>query len=508
MTYEESRHVNFKRPEDYGEKGNTIGQGTYGTVFLLKKDDVRYAVKKMKHDEDSFLAKSTLNEIASLLRLVHKNIIEMVDVFIDQKITGSTFIIMEYFGQDLYAYRDLVPMVRPSLVRSVTNQILSALSYMHSRDHIHRDIKPQNILIDNNANIKIADFGLATSITCAGATKTELVYTLWFRPPEILLGGPYDTKADIWAAGCSILDFVRGRAPFQGNNGAVMLFDIYKTLGTPNELRWSDALRYPYWFEAPKWPENLWYEREVDEQTFEILKKMIVLDPAKRSSAREILGEEGNFQDCISSITLRSNYPLRTLSDEILEDRRHIFSKLLSMHQDLNYSHRIYFMACWLFDKTVEEVNGSDTEVSVACYQISQSYNNDVLSEDFSRILRAAKKHFRLIEEKLVRILYFRILRATTDLVVGLSIDYLMEYGKFYPETVKRYATQVLIHINMTDAPFRCTPEQLALSSIYVGCVYYKETFKHYSKFDPAMEKCMIKLDEQTLEKIREVIGG
>jgi len=246
----------------------------------------------------------------------------------------------------------------------------------------------------------------------------------------------------------------------------------------------------------------------VDEQTFEILKKMIVLDPAKRSSAREILGEGGNFQDCISSITLRSNYPLRTLSDEILEDRRHIFSKLLSMHQDLNYSHRIYFMACWLFDKTVEEVNGSDTEVSVACYQISQSYNNDVLSEDFSRILRAAKKHFRLIEEKLVRILYFRILRATTDLVVGLSIDYLMEYGKFYPETVKRYATQVLIHINMTDAPFRCTPEQLALSSIYVGCVYYKETFKHYSKFDPAMEKCMIKLDEQTLEKIREVIGG
>ena len=107
----------------------------------------------------------------------------------------------------------------PETVKSFTYQILQGTAYCHAHRVMHRDLKPQNLLIDTKGNIKLADFGLARAFGLPVKTYTHEVVTLWYRAPEILLGQKqYSTPVDIWSIGCIFAEMAQRRALFAGDS--------------------------------------------------------------------------------------------------------------------------------------------------------------------------------------------------------------------------------------------------------------------------------------------------
>ena len=120
---------------------------------------------------------------------------------------------------------------------------------------MHRDLKPQNLLIDKNGNIKLADFGLARAFGLPVKTYTHEVVTLWYRAPEILLGQKqYSTPVDIWSIGCIYAEMAQRKALFAGDSEIDQIFKIFQVQGTPNETIWPAALKLPdFKTTFPKW---------------------------------------------------------------------------------------------------------------------------------------------------------------------------------------------------------------------------------------------------------------
>ena len=132
------------------------------------------------------------------------------------------------------AQPDMLPRAQ---VKSFLFQIFNGLAFCHARGIMHRDLKPQNLLVSREGRLKIADFGLARAFVPPIRPLTHEVVTLWSRPPEILLGSQtYAPPVDVWACGTIFVEMLSKRAMFQGDSEVDQLFKIFRSLGTPNEV--------------------------------------------------------------------------------------------------------------------------------------------------------------------------------------------------------------------------------------------------------------------------------
>ena len=176
---------------------------------------------------------TAIREIALLKELSHPNIVRLIDVIYHNQ---RLILVFEFLDLDLRRYMannfsDPVPI---PLARSMTRQLLEGINYCHKSKVIHRDLKPQNLLINYDGTLKIADFGLARAIGIPYKALTDEVVTLWYRPPDVLLGSKnYSTNIDIWGVGCIMAELVTGKPLFPGLDEENQLKRIFSIMGPP-----------------------------------------------------------------------------------------------------------------------------------------------------------------------------------------------------------------------------------------------------------------------------------
>ncbi|KAG8076614.1 hypothetical protein GUJ93_ZPchr0006g44614 [Zizania palustris] len=287
---------------DQYEKVEKIGEGTYGVVYKAKdrQTNETIALKKIRlEQEDEGVPSIAIREISLLKEMQHRNIVRLQDVVHNEK---CIYLVFEYLDLDLKKHMDSSPDFKNhSIIKSFLYQILRGIAYCHSHRVLHRDLKPQNLLIDRRTNsLKLADFGLARAFDIPVRTFTHEVVTLWYRAPEILLGARhYSTPVDMWSVGCIFAEMVNQKPLFPGDSEIDELFKIFRIMGTPNEETWPGVASLPDYKTAfPKWPpvDLTTVVPTLEPLGLDLLSKMLYLDPIRRINARVAL-EHDYFKD-------------------------------------------------------------------------------------------------------------------------------------------------------------------------------------------------------------------
>lgn len=275
-------------------KVEKLGEGTYGVVYkaIDKRTNETYALKKiLLEQEEEGIPATSVREISILKDLKHPNIVDLKEVI---NTRGKLVLVFEYLDMDLRKFLDTQrkPMA-PMLIKSYTYQILAGLCYCHCQRIIHRDMKPQNLLLNRAGLIKLADFGLARAFTIPLREYTHEVVTLWYRAPEILLGSSfYSIGVDIWSVGCIVAEMFTGHVLFQGDSEVDQIYSIFEILGTPTEEVWPEVTQLPeYKPSFTKWPRRDLTEviPTADPLALDLIEKMLIYDPAHRISAKAAL---------------------------------------------------------------------------------------------------------------------------------------------------------------------------------------------------------------------------
>ena len=229
------------------------------------------------------------NELLIFLRFVAYRLLDV------EHGENRLFLAFEYVEQDLKKFMDKhrKKQFKPKFVQNMIYQLINGIDYCHSHGVIHRDLKPGNILIGNQGQLKIADFGLARAFAIPIKSYTHEVITLWYRAPEILMGDKfYSLGVDMWSIGCIFSELARRRPLWPGDSEIDMLYKMFRLLGTPNEKVWPGVSKLPdYNPEFPKWPEQKLSKScgPLEPQAVELLRAMMIYDPARRITARKAL---------------------------------------------------------------------------------------------------------------------------------------------------------------------------------------------------------------------------
>jgi len=283
----ESRNDRYEKPEK-------IGEGTYGVVYKAK-DTIGgdyVALKVIQLDSEEGIPSTAIREIALLKDLQHPNIVRLLDVKNEHK---NLTLVFEFLDQDLKHYLDASGPEGLDLltVKSFLYQLLKGLAYCHQKKVLHRDLKPQNLLINNEGILKLADFGLARGFGIPVKSYTHEVVTLWYRAPDVLLGSKnYSTSVDIWSVGCIFAELLNKKPLFTGKSEEDQLMRIFKIRGTPTVDYWSNIKTLDlYKPDFPVYPGEPLSKcvPKLDSEGLDLLDKLLQSNPDKRITAKDAM---------------------------------------------------------------------------------------------------------------------------------------------------------------------------------------------------------------------------
>jgi len=286
-----------------------LGEGTYGKVYKARSNRTNewVAMKQMKLDaQEEGVPSTAIREIALLKELSHPNVVKLLDVFCKP---NKLVLVFEFLENDLKKYmKALNGRLNSSTVKNFAFQLCKGVEFCHANRIIHRDLKPQNLLIDNRMRLKLADFGLARAFTLPVPKYTHEVVTVWYRPPEILLGATlYSVPVDLWSIGCVLGEMATGQPLFAGDSEIDTIFKIFQKLGTPTEAMWPGVSELPdFKPNFPRWPPRGWSQirntaQQVGPDGIDLLERLMCYDPRRRLSARQSISHK-YFRDAEAAV--------------------------------------------------------------------------------------------------------------------------------------------------------------------------------------------------------------
>ncbi|CAK7206406.1 TFIIH complex serine/threonine-protein kinase subunit kin28 [Sporothrix eucalyptigena] len=284
-------------------RGKELGEGTYAVVYegRLRADPTQLvAIKKIKVQKEysDGIAPDAVREIKFLQELRHANIVRLHSVYSTRD--QNLCLVLEHLPRG-----DLEMLIRDTAavrygaadIKAWMGMLCRAVAFCHDRAVLHRDIKPNNLLVAADGALKLADFGLARSCADPYRPMTANVITRWYRPPELLFGARHYTGGvDVWSVGLVFAELIIRNPYLPGNTEVEQIGLICRALGTPTEENWPGVTR----LDSYTVPTDRVYPvagREnflgpfgtVGSDGVDLLMKTLVLDPRRRITSRAML---------------------------------------------------------------------------------------------------------------------------------------------------------------------------------------------------------------------------
>jgi fused-like protein len=259
-----------------------IGEGSFGKVYKARRKNTGFTVAMKfitKHGKSDKDLRNLRQEIGILRKLNHENIILMFDAFETDR---EFCVVTEYAQGELFDILQDDQRLPESTVQQIAKQLVKALHYLHSNRIIHRDMKPQNVLIGSNGRIKLCDFGFARAMSANTVVLTSIKGTPLYMSPELVKEQPYDGTSDLWSLGVILYELFVGQPPFYTNSIYSLINHIVKDpvkypadmsrdfksflhgllqKNPSKRLTWPDLLSHPFVKETEDDREKLHQER-------------------------------------------------------------------------------------------------------------------------------------------------------------------------------------------------------------------------------------------------------
>ncbi|KAH8363143.1 hypothetical protein KR084_005930 [Drosophila pseudotakahashii] len=269
-----------------------VGNGSFGVVFQARMvpSNEAVAIKKVLQDR-----RFKNRELQIMRKLRHDNIITLKWFFYssgEKRDEVYLNLVMEFLPETLYKVERQYARAKQTLpinfVRLYMYQLLRSMAYLHSLGFCHRDIKPQNMLLDSETGIlKLCDFGSAKQLV-SGEPNVSYICSRYYRAPELIFGATdYSTKIDIWSAGCVMAELLLGQLIFPGDSGVDQIVEIVKVMGTPTSEQLHDMNPHYKQFKLPQLKPHPWpkvFRIRTPAEAIDLVSKMLVYSPNQRVS--------------------------------------------------------------------------------------------------------------------------------------------------------------------------------------------------------------------------------
>ncbi|CCF56114.1 hypothetical protein KAFR_0A06790 [Kazachstania africana CBS 2517] len=277
-------------------KEKKVGEGTYAVVYVgtQRSTNRQIAIKEIKTSEfKDGLDMSAIREVKYLQELNHPNVISLIDIFMAY---DNLNLVLEFLPSDLEVIiKDRNILFTPGDIKAWMLMTLRGIHHIHRNFVLHRDLKPNNLLLSPDGMIKIADFGLARIMPGPRETLTSNVVTRWYRAPELLFGAQHYTYAiDIWSIGIIFAELML-RIPYLPGQDDVSQMEVtFRALGTPTDKDWPEVSSFPSYNKLQIYPppsKDEFRKRFIaaPESALDLMNGMLTMNPHKRWDSSQCL---------------------------------------------------------------------------------------------------------------------------------------------------------------------------------------------------------------------------